>query len=190
MMLAAANIASAAAHYLTLPNCAGIAGIGLGASWALLARRSTILLCQTIGGLSFALHFFLLGSPAGAIMCFAASTQSMATQFGLRRSALIATYATTLSLAAGIAVATSSGVAPLCAVTGLVFATIGRLQADTQRMRIAFLACTAAWAVHNFLIGSVIGNVSDALTFTGILAGLWTHAQRERRAARLALAAA
>lgn len=191
MVLAASVLASAAAHYVTLPNCAGVAGIGLGASWALFARRSTILLCQTVGGLSFALHFFLLGSLAGAIMCSAAASQSLATQLGLRRSTLVTVYAATLGIAGSIIVATSSdGVAPLCAVAGLVFATVGRLQANTQRMRLAFLGCTAAWAIHNFLVGSVIGNVSDVLTLTGILAGLWTHARRARQPEQPCLSAA
>jgi hypothetical protein len=186
MVLAVASVASAPSHFLpllTVTNCAGIAGIGLGASWALLARRSTILVCQTIGGLSFALHFFLLGSLAGALMCVAASLQSSVARLGLGRAALLACYGATLGAAAAIAFATSAGVAPLCATIGLVFATIGRMQDDTQRMRLAFLACSCAWAVHNFLVGSVIGNVSDVLTVTGIVAGLWAHRRRERRAA-------
>jgi hypothetical protein len=168
-----------AARFVTLTNAAGVAGIALGASWALLGRRSTILLCQTIGALCFALHFFLLGSLAGSIMCLAGSVQSAAARLCLGRGTLMACYALTLAAAGGVGIATAHGLPALLAALGLVFATIGRLQESTQRMRLAFLACTGAWAVHNFMVGSVIGNVSDALTAIGILAGLWTHRQRD-----------
>lgn len=189
-MTALADVAASAARFLTIANCAGIAGIALGASWALLGRRSTILLCQTIGALSFALHFFLLGSPAGGFMCLAGSVQSGAARLSLGRNALMASYALTLAAAGVATFATTHGVPPFLASLGLVFATIGRLQDDTQRMRLAFLACTGAWAAHNFMVGSLIGNVSDALTAAGILAGLWTHRRRRRRVALIPAPAA
>lgn len=167
--------AAFAARFAMLANGAGLAGIALGASWALLRRRSTILLCQTGGALAFALHFFLLGSDAGAVMCLAGAAQSCAARLPLGRLFLAVLYAASLAAATGITLVTAEGVPASFAALGLLCATTGRLQGDTQRMRAFFLASTGAWAVHNFLVGSHIGNASDALTAAGILAGLWAH---------------
>ncbi|HWI26537.1 MAG TPA: YgjV family protein [Stellaceae bacterium] len=164
--------------FFSLANCAGLFGIFLGASWALLSRRSAILLCQAAGALAFALHFLLLGSLDGALMCLAGAMQSGVARAPLRRNALLACYGLSLALAGAVTFATTTGLPPYFAALGLVSATIGRMQNDTQRMRLFFLAGTAAWAVHNFLVGSVVGNASDVLTAAGILAGLWAHRWR------------
>ncbi|HZB91556.1 MAG TPA: YgjV family protein [Stellaceae bacterium] len=169
-----------------LANGAGVVGIVLGASWALLNRRSTILVCQTVGALCFALHFFLLGATIGAVTCLAGAVQSVAARLPLAGRARIALYGATLVLAGAVTLAAGRGVPSLLALFALGWATIGRVQDDTQRMRLAFLASTGAWAVHNFLVGSIVGNVSDALTSAGILAGLWTHRRRQRRLPLLA----
>lgn len=166
----------------TLADAIGIVGIVLGASWALLARRSAILLCQALGALAFATHFLLLGSLDGALMCLAGAAQGCAARAELRRGALISCYALTAAVAGAATFATTSGVPPLFAALGLAFATFGRLQTDAQHMRWTFLASSCAWAVHNFMVGSLVGNASDALTAAGILIGLWTHHRREHGA--------
>lgn len=180
MVLSFNSVVPVAASFVTPVNCAGIAGIGLGASWALFSRRSTVLICQATGAFAFALHFFLLGSPAGAVMCAAGGAQSVAARLRLPRATLLSFYGATLALSAAIALAAGRGVATPCAVLGLACATIGRIQRDIQRMRLIFLAGTAAWTAHNLLIGSRFGNVSDALTALGLFVGLWLHGHRRK----------
>ncbi len=180
MMLSFNSVVPVAASLVTPVNCAGAAGIGLGASWALFSRRSTVLACQATGAFAFALHFFLLGSLAGALMCLAGGAQSVAARLRLPRAVLLSFYAATLTLSAAIAFAASHGAATPCAVLGLACATIARIQQNTQRMRLIFLACTAAWTAHNILIGSLLGNVSDALTALGLFVGLWVHGDRRK----------
>lgn len=186
-LVAAMNLSVelAAVPFAAVTNGAGVAGIALGASWALLHRRSTILLCQTVGALCFALHFFLLGASIGAVTCLAGAAQSVAAQLSCAGRVRIALYGATLALAGALTLAAGHGVPSLLAMIALCCATIGRVLDDTQRMRLAFLVSTGAWAGHNFLVGSIVGNVSDALTAAGILAGLWTHRRRQSRAPRL-----
>lgn len=180
MVLSFSSVVPVAASFVTPVNCAGIAGICLGASWALFSRRSSVLACQATGAFAFALHFFLLGSPAGAVMCAAGGAQSVAARLRLSRTALLSFYGVTLALSAAIALAAGRGAATPCALLGLACATIGRVQRDIQRMRLIFLAGTAAWTAHNILIGSRLGNVSDALTALGLLVGLWLHGGRQK----------
>lgn len=180
MVLSFNSIVPVAAFLATPVNCAGLAGIGLGACWALFSRRSAVLACQATGAFAFALHFFLLGSPASAVMCAAGGAQSVAARLHLPRTALLSFHGATLALSAAIAFVAGHGAATPCALLGLASATVARIQRDIQRMRLIFLAGTAAWTAHNLFIGSRFGNVSDALTALGLFVGLWLHGDRRQ----------
>lgn len=157
---------------LTPVNAMGAAGVLLGASWALFRRRPTILLWQALGSLAFGVHYVLLGSSTGAIMCGVGLAQSLAACAEEQRSWHRRFYLATVCVIAVATYATWHGIPSIAAAVGSSFATLGRLQRDAQRMRQFFLACSTAWAVHNFMVGSVFGNVCDALTIGGILIGL------------------
>ena len=159
-------------------NVMGAAGVSLGASWALLRHRPTVFLCQALGSACFGIHYVLLGSATGAVMCAISMLQSLMARGGPSGGwrtrvqmaslgvILIATYVTWL------------GLPSLAAALGSSFATIGRLQRDLQRMRLFFLACSLLWAVHNLLVGSRFGNASDIMTISGIAIGLYVHRWR------------
>jgi hypothetical protein len=159
----------------------GAVGVACGCAWGLFRTRRTILMLQSAGAVSFALHYVLLGSPAGAAACFVGMAQSLA---ALRLSGrpLAAAFGATGLAAAVAACLTWNGVPSLCAALGTSFACAGRLQRDPQRMRLLFLACSSAWVGHNALMGSAFGLTSDALTLAGLGIGLWRH-RGPRRAA-------
>jgi inner membrane protein len=157
----------------------GAAGVASGCLWGLFRSRRTILLVQSAGAVSFALHYMLLGSAAGAAACFVGMVQSLA---ALRLSGrpLAAAFGLTGLAAAAAACLTWNGIPSLCAALGTSFACAGRLQRNPQRMRLLFFACSSAWVGHNALTGSVFGLTSDALTLTGLGLGLWRHRARRR----------
>jgi Bacterial inner membrane protein len=152
----------------------GAVGIGCGCIWSLFRSRRTILLIQSVGALSFALHFALLGSAAGAAACVVGMLQSLAALRFAGRP-LAAAFGLTGAAAAAAVWFTWSGAPSLCAAIGTGFASAGRLQRDAQRMRLLFLACSCFWVGHNALVGSALALTSDALTLTGLGLGLWRH---------------
>src|SRR5690242_7944062 len=149
------------AQNLLVPPLAGIAdpasllgafAVACGFLWPMFATRRRILACQAIGGLAFAAHYFLLGSVTGGALCLVAVVQSVASASLVGRRRLFASvYA--ISAAAVFVAAWQSwaGAASGFAAVGSAFATVGRLQRREQRMRLAFLGCSLAWAGHNLL---------------------------------------
>ena len=163
-------------EFLSPVNALGAMGVALGASWALFRRRAAILGCQALCSLSFALHYVLLGSLTGATMCGVSVAQSLLSRSAERRPWHPPLYLATVLVILAMTYATWGGLPSLGAGIGAAFATLGRLQRDVQRMRFLFLGCSCSWAVHNFLVGSLFGNVCDALTVAGILVGILRHA--------------
>jgi hypothetical protein len=172
VILLSQELIQAARDTLTPVNTMGAAGVVLGAAWALFRRRPTILMLQALGSLAFGVQYVLLGSLTGAIMCGVGLAQSLAACAEEQRSWQRHFYLATVCVIAVATYATWHGIPSIAAAAGSSFATIGRLQRDAQRMRLFFVACSMAWAIHNFMVGSVFGNVCDALTIGGILIGL------------------
>jgi hypothetical protein len=162
-----------------LADLCGATAVALGCAWPFLGGRRAILLCQSVGAASFALHFLLLGSGTGAVMCAVSLVQALAGTWRLRRAALAAIFALTLAVAAGSTWATWHGFPSICATAGMLFATVGRLLKDGQRMRYAFFGSSMAWVGHNVLMGSAFGLTCDTLTLTSLAIGLHRHRRRD-----------
>jgi Bacterial inner membrane protein len=163
---------------LTLANLCGATAVTLGCAWPFLGARRAILICQSIGAAAFALHFLLLGSGTGAVMCAVSLVQALAATWRVRRAVLVAIFALTVAVAGWLTWATWHGVPSICAAVGLLFATLGRLLRDGQRMRYAFFGSSTAWVGHNLLMGSAFGLTCDTLTLTSLVVGLRKHRRR------------
>ncbi|MCJ2050397.1 YgjV family protein [Methylobacterium sp. J-070] len=165
--------ASAAAHL----DLFGSLGLGLGFTAGIMPRRDRILLASAACAACFGAHYLTLGALTGTAMCAIAVLQSLVSlRCGAtprRESWVTLLFAASTLAAAGLTVATWSGVPSACAALGTLLATAARLHAAPQTMRLLFLGASLCWAGHNFMVGSVFGLTCDVLTILGLaIAGL------------------
>ncbi|MEO3470563.1 YgjV family protein [Roseomonas sp. CAU 1739] len=162
-----------AATLLDPANIAGFVALGSSVTWPLLRRRKAILAVQVAGSLLFGLHYVLLGASTAAAMCIMGALQGVALVVLIDRRQRIGVVATTMAVAAMVTALTWTGLPSLLSQGGQAMSAIGRLQLDTQRLRLWFLASVAFWCSHNLMVGSVFGLASDTLALTSLLVGLW-----------------
>lgn len=175
-----AFVRAAAAHL----DLFGLLGLCFGFAAGLMPRRRLILLCSAGCGLCFSAHFLRLGSPTGTAMNLIAVAQCLlAARFvtALGRPAwLDAVFAGCLLLAAGLTLATWSGLPSIFAGAATLVATAARLQASPQAMRLLLIGAALSWAIHNLLVGSVYGLTCDCLGLVGLTASLLRERGAER----------
>lgn len=153
----------------------GAAGIALGSSWALFRRRQAILACQAMGSFSFSIHYLLLGSTTAAIACAMSVLQSVAGYSGRRPAWLGPFYVATYAVVLVGTCATWHGLPSFFVADAALFAALGRWQTNPQRMRLVFFACSTNWVVHNSMVGSAFGLMSDTIALSTISFGLWRN---------------
>ncbi len=173
-MSTAAHLPSFAA-LLEPANLVGIVALATTCTWPLLGQRKLILKVQVAGALLFALHYLLLGAPSAAAMCALGAVQGVALVLLPRRGQRIAVVAATTVIAMAATATMWIGIASLFSQVGQVAGAVGRLQMNTQRLRLCFLLSVVFWATHNLLVGSVFGLFADGLSATGLLLGLWRN---------------
>lgn len=173
-----------AATLLEPANIAGFVALGSSITWPLLRRRKAILAVQVAGSLLFALHYILLGASTAAAMCVMGAMQGVALVVLIDRRQRIAVVGATMAIAAVVTALTWTGLPSLLSQGGQAVSAIGRLQLDTQRLRLWFLVSVAFWCSHNLMVGSVFGLASDTLALTSLLVGLW-RGRAARAAPRL-----
>lgn len=162
-----------AATLLEPANIAGFVALGSSITWPLLRRRKAILAVQVAGSLLFALHYMLLGAGTAAAMCVMGALQGVALVTLIDRRQRIGVVGATMAVAVVVTSLTWTGLPSLLSQCGQAVSAIGRLQLDTQRLRLWFLASVAFWCSHNLMVGSVFGLASDTLALTSLLVGLW-----------------
>jgi hypothetical protein len=154
-------------------NLAGIAALACACTWPLLGQRKAILSVQVLCSLLFALHYLLLGAPSAAAMCMAGVVQGLAVVIFVRRGPRIGIVGGTVALSVLATAATWTGLPSLLSQFGQLAGAIGRLQMDTQRLRLCFMASVLFWTAHNLMVGSIFGLGSDTLSLTALLLGFW-----------------
>nr|WP_255569016.1 YgjV family protein [Neoroseomonas alba] len=161
---------------LTEPaNIAGFVALGSSITWPLLRRRKAILAVQVAGSLLFALHYLLLGATTAAAMCVMGALQGIALVVLIERRHRIAVVGATLAIGSVVSALTWNGLPSLLSQGGQAMSAFGRLQLDTQKLRLWFLASVFFWCSHNLMVGSVFGLCSDTLALTSLLLGLWRN---------------
>ena len=149
--------------------------------WPLLERRKAIFTVQVAGSVLFALHYLILGASTAAAMCLAGVFQGLAVVLLSNRLARIGVVGGLVAATMGATALTWSGLPSLMSQLGQMAGAIGRLQMNTQRLRLCFLVSVLFWTTHNLMVGSVFGLGADTLSLTALLVGLW----RNRRGARV-----
>ncbi len=175
---------------LTEPaNLVGLIALGSSITWPQLRHRKAILAVQVAGSLLFGLHYLLLGASTAAAMCVMGALQGIALVVLIERRHRVAVVGATLAIGTVVSALTWNGLPSLLSQSGQAMSAFGRLQLDTQKLRLWFLASTFFWCTHNLMVGSVFGLCSDMLALTSLLLGLWRNRSRAP-AAKLSSAAA
>lgn len=167
-------------------NLLGACGILANFAWPLFHRRESMLAAQATGCVFFTAHFVLIDATTGAVMATFAGLQALlAIPLGARPGFRVV-YLCTLPLTAVALAVTWHGVPSLFAAIGLTLTSLGRYQVVVMRFRTLILASIPAWTLHNFLVGSIPGLLSDALT---LASGGWVLFADYRQARRLQIEA-
>jgi hypothetical protein len=149
-----------------VPNLFGACGILGNFAWPLFHRRESMLVAQATACAFFTAHFVLIGATTGAVMTTFAGLQAvLAIPLGTRPGFRLV-YLLTLPLTAAAVMLTWHGIPSLFAAIGLTLTSLGRYQTAVLRFRTLILASIPAWSLHNFLVGSIPGLLSDAMTLS------------------------
>lgn len=170
-------LASATSASFALDPATIAGGLALAACciWPLLQSRKAILSIQVVGSLLFSLHYLLLGATTAAVMCLAGVLQGMAVVLLNSRAARIGVVGGIVAITMGATALTWAGLPSLFSQLGQLAGAIGRLQIDTQRLRLCFVVSVLFWTAHNLLVGSIFGLGADTLSITALAIGLWRN---------------
>jgi hypothetical protein len=168
-------------------NLLGACGILANFAWPLFHRRESMLAAQATGCVFFTAHFVLIDATTGAVMATLAGVQALlAIPLGARPGFRVV-YLLTLPITAAALAVTWHGLPSLFAAIGLTLTSVGRYQIVVMRFRTLILASIPAWTLHNFLVGSIPGLLSDAFTLASggwVLLSAYRRGRRARMEAR------
>lgn len=167
---------------LSAADALGALGTLFGATWSLFRTRKGMLVAQLMIGVFFSLHYLLIGAYTGALMNGLAALQALAAIPLGTRPEFRKVYVLTLPLIAAGLWLTWTGPPSLFAALGMTFVSIARYQTDGLRFRLFMMPAIPSWAVHNWMVWSVPGLISDAF---GLLFNVMNTVRdlRARRAA-------
>ncbi|PWC75783.1 YgjV family protein [Azospirillum sp. TSH64] len=154
----------------SLAQLVGFCGMLGGMLWPLFRSRTGMLLVQLVPCLCFALHFAMVGSPTAAALNGLAALQVMAALAIGGRPAFRIAYLLILPVIATVMALTWSGLPSAFAAAGMALISLARYQTQVARFRGTMLVALPCWFVHNSLVGSVPGMISDV---TGIVVNGW-----------------
>ena len=163
----------------------GFLGVATNTVWPLFRGRTTMLVVQALGAAAFGLHYVLIGADTAAVLLVVAGLQALAAIPLGRKEAFRHIYLATIPIIAVIMALSWHGIPSLFASLGLATISLGRYQTNVLRFRFLLLACIPFWTVHNILVWSIPGLVSDAMSFAS---GLWMLLVTLREERRLAAA--
>lgn len=131
---------------------------------------------QAVGNTCFTVHFFLLGTPAGAVSAV----------ISVVRNAMLAKYDEwkwvrwkgwifIFSAISVVATAlTWKSIFSLFAAIAAVSSTIGYWSNNARTLRVMNLCCSSpAWLIHNIGTGSLGGAASDTFTILSVLVSIY-----------------
>ena len=151
--------------FLAAPLAQGIGLLGsvFGMSWPLFRSRLGMLLAQLATNGCFALHYALLGAATGCAMNVLAALQvAAAVPLGTRPGFRLVYLAVLPFIAAGV-VLTWNGVPSAFAAAGFALVSVARYQTAVVPFRLAMAAAIPFWFVHNVMVASGPGMLSDVV---------------------------
>lgn len=160
-----------------LAQAVGIVGMVLGIVWPLFRARRALLVVQALCFFLFVVHFHLLGAETGVWLNVLGGLQALAAIPLGTRPGFRYVYLATLPMAAACVVLTWGGPPSLFAGLGVALTTWSRYQLDVSKLRLGANLGLCCWLVHNVLVLSVPGTITD---LGGIIANT-AMIRRERR---------
>lgn len=139
-----------------------------------------MLLVQALGASAFATHYVLIGAETAAMLLVVAGLQAvLAIPLGTRKGFRLV-YLATIPVIGIIMALSWQGLPSVFASLGLATISLGRYQTRIIPFRGLLVACVPFWVVHNLLVGSIPGLVSDALSMSSGLIMLARTVQEEK----------
>lgn len=163
-------------HQFGLAAMFGLIAVGAVFAWPFCSTTRAMLLIQTLGAGSFALHFLLIGAETAALTSCAVIFQLMTVRFIKSRLQVNICFMLSIAFLTALAILNWHGLTSILALVGCTVASLARLQKVPGLMKLAFLASTPFWIVHNLLVGSLFGSAVDVVSLTGNLSSLWRTA--------------
>lgn len=154
----------------SLAQLLGFCGTLGGMLWPFFRSRTGMLLVQLVPCLCFALHFAMVGAPTAAALNGLAALQVVAALALGGQLAFRIAYLLILPVIAAVMAFTWSGLPSAFAAAGMALISLARYQTQVARFRGTMLVALPCWFVHNSLVGSVPGMISDV---TGIVVNGW-----------------
>ncbi|KAA0598086.1 hypothetical protein J2848_005496 [Azospirillum lipoferum] len=148
----------------------GFCGTLGGMLWPFFRSRTAMLLMQLVPCVCFALHFAMVGAPTAAALNGLAALQVVAALAVGGRPAFRIVYLLILPVIAAVMAVTWTGLPSAFAAAGMALISLARYQTQVARFRGTMLVALPCWFVHNSLVGSVPGMISDV---TGIVVNAW-----------------
>lgn len=148
----------------------GLCGMIGGMLWPFFRSRRAMLLVQLVPCLGFALHFTLVGAPTAAALNGLAALQVLAALALGTWPAFRIVYLLILPVIAAVMAVTWTGLPSVFAAAGMALISLARYQTRVAVFRGTMLVALPCWFVHNCLVGSIPGMVSD---LTGIAVNAW-----------------
>jgi hypothetical protein len=144
----------------------GFAGVAANVTWPLMRRRSGLLAWQAIAcGLMF-LHFALLGAQTGALIMLVAGLQALlAVPLG-KSPKFKRIYIASLVLTPMVCYLSWQGPQSVFSSLALAIVCVANFQLNQVHQRTMLLTAILAWIVHNILVSSIPGLISNALAFS------------------------
>ncbi len=149
----------------TLATIFGYAGVAANLCWPLMRQRSFLLAGQVIACLLMLIHFTLLGAHTGAAIMGVAGVQaSLAIPLGLSPKFKYI-YLGSLLLTPIVCYFTWQGYQSIYSSLALAIVCVANFQLNQVHQRSILITAIFAWAVHNLMVGSIPGLVSNTLAF-------------------------
>lgn len=163
----------------------GCAGLAAQLVWPLFKRRERILTVQLGAACCYAASYALMGQQTGTAVCLTGAIQTTVALLGRDSRVLDTLRLAFLPVVIGIGALTYAGIPTILAVTACCLVMIGRMQADTLRMRSIQLTAAPFGAAHDVLIGAW-PCLAGALAAFAIAAAAFRRERRGRRGGALA----
>lgn len=149
-----------------LATAFGVAGLACQLVWPLFRAHRRIMAVQLGIGTGYSIHYALLGAGSGAGVAALGAAQTAIALVAGQRSWLRWVGLGFLPLVAAICWTTWSGAASLCAFAAVTLIMVGRMQADTVRLRAFLLAAAPFGMGYDVLVGAapaLAGGIASAM---------------------------
>ena len=159
---------------MEIANILGIFGLISNTAWPLFKSRKHMLLGQIVACIFMMFHFVFLKAETGAVIMLIAGIQATLA-IPLERNAKFKNiYLLSMLFIPLIVWYTWHGLPSIFSSTALILYCIGNLQTNIIKMRLFLILCIFSWVIHNALISSIPGLISNFLAISTSIYALYT----------------